>query len=228
MPFSAERKCAFVHIPKTGGSSIVHALSEAGIRTAFSGSGLWEVLQERDDVAALVARLRRSFGITELGTFPQQHLPAAMLCTLVGAEQWAQAFSFAFVRNPWDLMVSSYFYFKAHVREMAGSGRDADRADMAQRCDTFERFVHFYPAMRSDCVEMLAGDGEECMVEFVGRYEHLERDFRLVCRRLHIEASLPHLRASEHAPYRDYYNMATRDAVARHFARDIDRYGYVF
>lgn len=229
MPFSQDGRFSFIHIPKTGGSSIVQALHQAAPPVLYSGSGLWDILAARADAGAFVSVLRRSFGIAELGTFPQQHLPAALLRALVGEERWARAFTFAFVRNPWDLMVSSYFFFKEHVSTMIGSGHDADRAAMAQRCDTFERFVHFYPTMRSDSTQMLAGEDGECIVDFVGRYERLEEDFRCVCERIGLgKVPLPHLRATKHSSYRDYYTPSLRDAVADHFARDIDTYGYRF
>lgn len=228
MPYSAQFRCAFVHIPKTGGSSVLRALLDAGVPFDFVRNGLWDTLGERGDVAAILRALRRSFGIAELGTFPQQHLPAALLKTLVGEDDWQAAFSFAFVRNPWDLMVSSYFFFKEHVQEMSGTHHDVDRAEMARRSRTFERFVQYYPAMRSDSVDMLTSEDGASVVDFIGRYEHLERDFSTICERLEIHAKLPHLRRTEHAAYREYYTPATRDAVARHFARDIDRFGYSF
>ena len=228
MPYSPDHRTAFVHIPKTGGSSVVQALASAGIRWEFSGNGLWSTLADLPQPGELTRDLRRSFGITELGTFPQQHLPAAALRTLLGGRTWNDSFTFAFVRNPWDLMVSSYFFFKQHAGQAAVAGQDADRVAMAQRCDTFERFVHLYPVMRSDSTHMLSGDDGESLVEFVGRYERLEQDFHYVCERLGVDAQLPHLRATEHAPYRDYYTSATREAVARHFERDIERFEYTF
>lgn len=228
MPFSVDREFAFVHIPKTAGSSITQSLWNAGVPLLFDGSGLWDVLSGRDDAGEMVARLRRSFGIAELSTFPQHHLPAAMMRTLVGEERWKKAFTFTFVRNPWDLMVSSFLFFKQDVQRVAGSGHDVDRAELSRRCDTFERFVHFYPVMRSDCSEMLAGDEGECIVDFIGRYERLERDHRAVCERIGIQADLPHIMATEHTHYHDYYTPATQRAVARHFARDIERFEYTF
>lgn len=216
-----------MHVPKTGGTSIVRALSDAGVVMTLCGHGLWDALTEREDVEQIVSAVRRSYRITELGTFPQQHLPAAVLKALAG-ERWTSSFSFAFVRNPWDLMVSSYLFFKKYVPQTQAAGIDRDRAAMLERCDTFERFVQLYPAMRSDCTEMLCDERGECLIDFVGRFETLERDVRAICERIGIQVTLPHLLATEHEGYQAYYTPKTQAAVARHFARDIDRFGYTF
>lgn len=72
-------------------------------------------------------------------------------------------------------------------------------------------------------------DLERCLlVDFVGRFEQIERDFDHVQQRIGVKASLPHLVRSEHRPYHDYYDHETRDLVARHYRCDVDAFGYEF
>lgn len=68
------------------------------------------------------------------------------------------------------------------------------------------------------------------LVDFVGRLEHLDQDLRTVCERVGLPppADLPRVGARRHADYREYYDRATRDKVARHWARDIELFGYEF
>jgi len=50
----------------------------------------------------------------------------------------------------------------------------------------------------------------------------------VVRERLGLAHDLPHTNRSAHEDYRGYYTTETRDIVAKRFARDIDRFGYLF
>jgi hypothetical protein len=71
----------------------------------------------------------------------------------------------------------------------------------------------------------------EIAVDFVGRYENLEADFRRVAERIGLPPtiSLPRIQANpQPVHYVDYYTAATRDAVATRFAQDIALFSYRF
>ena len=65
-------------------------------------------------------------------------------------------------------------------------------------------------------------------MDFVGRFENLEADFKTICDKVGITASLPHINKSDRRGYRDYYDPETRDITARLYAEDIERFGYTF
>lgn len=228
MPVFQEARCAFVHVPKTAGTSVLFALRSVLGQERFARIGVWDEIGVDVDPASTIHRLRRNFLLTTLRDYSQQHLPATVLRKLVGAEQWNELFSFAFVRNPWDLVVSTYSYARANVAAMTDPNFDPDRQELVTRSDTFERFVEMYPGMRGDMSDMLCDENGELLVEFVWRFEDLERDFATLCKRLGVDVQLTIENASEHGPYRDYYTDRTRRIVERHFARDIERFGYEF
>jgi hypothetical protein len=68
----------------------------------------------------------------------------------------------------------------------------------------------------------------EMIVDFVGRYENLSKDFLKVCKILNINASLPHINKSSHMNYRSYYSAKTRSLVEENFSEDIELFGYTF
>ncbi len=84
---SDEHKAIFIHIPKTGGTSFneIMSPSDSEITTASDFS----------------SRLKGSKG---------DHLDARESRALHGSEKWNEYFKFAFIRNPWDLIVSLYFW----------------------------------------------------------------------------------------------------------------------
>ena len=65
-------------------------------------------------------------------------------------------------------------------------------------------------------------------VDFVGRFEHFERDFYTVTQRLGLTLILPHKNASHHAAYRELYDSYTRKAVEQRYGADIDQWEYKF
>jgi hypothetical protein len=137
-------------------------------------------------------------------------------------------FKFAFVRNPWDLLVSLYHFML----------RDADipRHDEVSALSGFPAFIDWsiaeaapFPKGITKCQADMVTDAEgRLLLDFVGHYETLHQDFAKVCRKVGIEAELPHLNVSRHRDYRSYYDEPMRNKVAEHFRRDIDLFGYSF
>lgn len=67
-------------------------------------------------------------------------------------------------------------------------------------------------------------------VDFVGRTENFVADLNVVRERLGLPVveAAPRKNVSSHAHYSTYYNDLTRRAVAEHFAADIEAFGYTF
>ena len=80
----------------------------------------------------------------------------------------------------------------------------------------------------SDLTRMLVDGRDRLLVDFVGRFESLASDFDWVCRRIGIDAALPQVNRSQRGDYRDLYTDRLASLVGRHFAADIDRFGYTF
>lgn len=66
--------------------------------------------------------------------------------------------------------------------------------------------------------------------DFIGRIENFDEDVNKVRARLGLEQLevTPRRNKSNHGPYQDYYNGTTRAKVAEVYAEDIDAFGYVF
>ena len=72
-------------------------------------------------------------------------------------------------------------------------------------------------------------DDSGIVVDYVGRFENLEADFRVVCERIGLPPlKLPHIRKSCHKDYRRYYDKKTIRTVAEVFKEDIRMFGYEF
>jgi hypothetical protein len=191
----------FVHIPKTAGTSV-----RAGLATL-----------PRTNPRRYV-RLRT-------------HARAFEYRLALGEQRWRDYFSFAVVRNPFDLMVSSYFWWleKSHkFRKLRGT-RQRVRAmsDFGEfvRSDLGRGYINEY---RGDIFDWISLDGE-IIVDHVARVETLADDWRVICDRVGVPAAeLPRENTTTRGDYRRYYDDQTAELVAARFHRTIDRFGYRF
>jgi len=150
---------------------------------------------------------------------------------MVNARKFASYFKFAFVRNPWDRVVSSFEYLHA------GGNDPEDRAwaekHLAGYPDfaTFVRgwltlqnartWMHFIPQ-----TDYIFDPADKLMVDFLGRYENLSEDFRDLADRFKPAARLETVNESRHAPFATYYDAETAEIVRRVYARDVELLGY--
>lgn len=151
----------------------------------------------------------------------------------INPRKFREYFKFAFVRNPWDRLVSSYFYLRdtdprtqtwsLHEREVA---RFPDFASFVRGWlseANIRPTVHLRPQHTFICDADL-----RLRVDFVGRVETITEDFRAVCERLGVAAELQRTNQSNHRPYAEYYTAELRERVAAVYADDIAIFGYQF
>jgi hypothetical protein len=147
----------------------------------------------------------------------------------LAAEVFAPMFKFVFVRNPWDLQVSSWHHIaREKPQVVAGVRTFADFLKLKFDPERpFDYMLDISRELQSDYIVDLHG---RTIVDFIGRYEHLQGDFDTACDRIAIpRVALPHdRRAVDRDDYRRYYDDATRALVAEHYAPDIERLGYTF
>lgn len=183
MIVSFSRRFIFVHTPKSAGESVTLALLPS---------------LADDDVVLCEPHLERPGPLAASGRC-NKHSTLEEIRAAYG-EAVDGFFSFCFVRNPWDRVVSYYHYlggddFRGHV----------------------ERGAPHFP-----CWHWAKG------VDFTGRFEDLGADFAEIRRRIGVDASLPHMNASQRGRYRDYFDAELRERVARRNADDLSELGYRF
>ncbi|CAK0780696.1 Sulfotransferase family protein [Gammaproteobacteria bacterium] len=145
-------------------------------------------------------------------------------------ELFQSLFKFAFVRNPWDLQVSSFHHIR-HERPHYLGGHDEFTAFLRWKLDPERPYQYHLDTSIERQSDYLIDLHGRVLTDFIGRYEQLEADFDLVCRRLGIPTPpLPHKRRAtdRQADYRRYYTDESAQWVADYFRRDIELLGYRF
>lgn len=166
----------FVHIPKTGGTSIKNSLP----------------------------RCDSFFTITRNHFFASKY-----------HDKYPNFTKFAFVRNPFDRIVSYYnFLTKQSVS-----------------------FIHFLKNFTNNVTHefkmkpYLTDDEGNVIVDFIGRFENLQNDYNTICNKLRISRNdLTWDNKSRYNSdlYKRYYNEESFELVNSIFKEDIEFLGYQF
>ena len=161
MLVSNRKRIIFIHIPRSAGTSITRALSNSETK-----------------------RVKRSLNYDNAkwgGDYP--HYIASEIREIVGEEKFNSFFKFAFVRNPWDRMVSRYWYLRGYHQN-----------DPNHKIN--ER--GYYPPGKLSFVDWLMGNSRNCInsldlrqqkdwitnesgqiiIDYIGKYETLCRSFK--------------------------------------------------
>ncbi|WP_295384570.1 sulfotransferase family 2 domain-containing protein [uncultured Thiodictyon sp.] len=217
MLLSIKHRFLYVHIAKTGGTSVRAALE----RLRWTDPWYWSMY--------LCSRLSHLSGHRTGTKFPR-HSKIVAAKELLPKEFFDQLFKFGFVRNPWDLQVSSFHHIRRERPQFLGGHTDFE-GFLRWKLDPqrpYQYHVDTSIELQTDYLIDLHGN---LVVDFIGRYERLHADFATACTRIGIPTPvLPHTRQAtdRSKDYRGYYNSETADLVARHFQRDIEMLGYAF
>ena len=208
MSISYKNKYIFVHIQKTGGSSI---------HSVFDQLGLVEDGPEYLRGKITSEFFRKKFPYTNYW----HHLKAKDIKAVIPLNIWNSFFKFAFVRNPWDRALSIYSYRKQQVD-------NPKSVNYRQNIpDSFEQWLQ--ESAPSPQLEHLADDNGNVLMDFIGRFENLQADFQAICSRINLPPiNLPHIRKSAHKRYTDSYSPQARQLVDELYKSDIEHFGYTF
>jgi hypothetical protein len=161
---------------------------------------------------------------------PLYHAPIKDILTWHPEKQ--SYFKWAYVRNPWDRLVSAYY-------EFMDIGHSSWASEIGQY-HTFEDFVlnfpnleishdiHFIP--QSDCVSVNGVIVMDCIC----RFENYQEDFNTVCQKVGMEPvhlgrwrqTAGSIRESNYIEH--YTSQEMIDIVRQFYIKDVDNFGYAF
>jgi len=209
MPIIHEYKAIYFHIGKTGGVAIER---ELGIPASD-----YKIYQP--DIV---------YGLHE-GVMTQ-HARPRYVESKTPPETYKDYFKFTFVRNPWDRMVSAYYYlYRINIKQHGSFEAWLINNHEHVVSKNYREGSHMIP--QTEYTHSVT-DKSKKHVDFIGRYENIQTDFNTLCE--HIGKDPNDLRVlnnsgSRPAPtYREHYNEFTKQLVQEMYQDDIDILGYEF
>ena len=197
----------FVHVPKTGGTSISRWLLENAPGCKSKA----------------------------VKTFYSKHYPYFLL-----NDEHKKYFSFGIVRNPWERMVSGYFYelarFKSKMNMIQNNHRKVKPSKAHWKYDFvktkldlleegFDAYVQSKDFFACEKTQKYYLEGVDCVL----RLENIQQDFKIIQDKVKCHEPIFHLNKSNHNDYKKYYsNKKTKEIVDTYFSEDIKEYNYTF
>lgn len=142
--------------------------------------------------------------------------------------EWDEYFKFAFVRNPWDRVLSCFL-------------------DKTKQCIgkswALEYYKKYYDYSFEAFIEHLTEknilyDGHLIPqsnmlninhIDYIGKFEHLINDIKIVQNKLNIpEEPIPFENITHHQHYSEYYNKRSKEKIYNLYKIDIDNFKYEF
>ena len=142
--------------------------------------------------------------------------------------QYQDCFKFAFVRNPFDRLVSCWRYtcFERSRKRLSFPEFLEIAIDDNIPYDRQHPWRCF---VRHHAIPMTHPFNCLHLADFVGKFEQLQEDFNTICDMLKVpQQQLPHKNKSKHKHYTEYYDDKTLSIVTEKYAKDIEDFGYKF
>lgn len=205
-------KAIFIHIPRTAGGSTEVAL----LKKYFKRNRVPYNLKARLDLLTLNEEWTQHYTIQEtIDAFN------------INPEEY---FKFCFTRNPWDKALSEYMYIKKE------NGCHCAREDVPKTFNDWcvNGMQCAYEKHLQPQIDFILDVDQNCIMDFVGSYENLEKDLRFIFNKYKIKGKPLYMNETRDADckkkkhYTEYYNDETREIVQKKFAKDIEYFGYKF
>jgi len=203
----------FIHIPKNAGKSISRAfLTAQGV--AWSQRHKFVMGFNRDP---------------NLGPDRLTHLAAREFVDLgyMTRAEFRRCYKFAFVRNPWARMLSAYLF--TIKRNKCKSFVDFIQRSSDRGVIESSRVGQLpYKRLCMQQYYYLCNKSGKVIVDFIGRFENLARDFKEVAKVLGVSIRLGHENKTRHSHYRKHYSPKAKKLVSKIYEIDIDNFKYAY
>ena len=215
MPICKKHNFIFVHIPKTGGTSIEKLLH------------IYNYDSRKPDMDKLHGHIpvdksndiNNPLSLGDIYGYYLQHLTLDQIKCIISKKECSHFTSFAFVRNPWDRLVSEYIWAYSHLEFDDFINRVCEVVRNRILLDTEN--VHFRPQY-----EFLNSE-----INYICRFEKFKQELIKLNKVLSLNVNtslLPHEKKSIRKHYSKYYSKKSVELIEEIYARDIDIYGYEY
>ena len=138
--------------------------------------------------------------------YKKKHLSAIRAKELY-KEYWEDYFKFAFIRNPWSLEVSWYFWKKQFLKNLTFKEfiKNEDLNKTVKLSSEFDdkKLFNIFPNL-TNCFDYLQIN-DEIEVDFVGRFENLKEHLSLISKKLNIsKVNLGPVNKTDHQDFKKY------------------------
>ena len=170
------------------------------------------------------------------------HMSAAKIKDRIGTTLWDSYFKFTVIRNPFDKLISGYYWQEKRIKEyttaekirvfarkLGGKAHSRDYITGTSQIERFRSWIRNGGALLDRNKYII--NGEIC-IDFFIRYEDLDNGIKHVCNKLGIAfepENIPRLKSgirNNRFSISDYYDTETIHIVSKLYQFELDYFGY--
>lgn len=245
MPISHDHKIIFVHIPKTGGTSIEYAF---GMHGKINYIGQKPYLNQKENLNTFFGKKIQHYSLSEIRDrlcqcnftdYTHWSLYKKIIDKLYhknlfitniklfknnrlkNYQHYKQYYKFTVIRNPYERIVSFFAW-----QDQNWTSKTV--LSMSQFNEKLKNFINnsekFKPQYKPQYKYLY--DSRKLMVDEILRFENLEDEFNKMCGKLKIDVKLPHRMKSNHELYEYYYTNETKNIIYELYKDDFELFKY--
>ena len=237
MLISHRKKFIFTKTVKTAGTSV-----ESFFEKYCMPEGEWNEAHAREEYVTdtgIIGYRGRNRGSQTW----YNHMPASTIRDLIGPEIWDQYFKFTVIRNPFDKLVSGFYFFSskknrtytfgdqvtAYTKKLLKQGKPIERVTGKSEIERFRNWIKLGGTIIDRNKYLI--DGQVCVDYFI-QFEDLFGGVQDVCTHLSIpssEVKLPTLKKSKknkEFSVKEHYDAETEAIVRRRYAWEFEQFNY--
>lgn len=226
-----EKPGLFIRVPKNASTSILSCLRDHGLRI------------KHESVKSLGRWKERTY---PPGTFPgvfyaKSGKHSRLITAHSDVMNLKDVYTFGFVRNPYERVVSSYFlhsdsvlinYWRSEYTDdwhQPKNFKDYLEFLLTQDLNPEDMFTSEQTLLASEQHPFLIDEEKKIRADFIGKVENLQDDLDFVCEKIGTpKVKVPHVNKTDHKHYTEYYDKEDVDTVSALYQRDIELFDYKF
>lgn len=210
------KKFIYIHCLKTAGTSI--------------GSCLSEVCSKED---VIIGYGNKQEFCEKSPFYRKKHLSMGELMDIKPDLDYKKYFKFGFCRNPFELAVSAFYFFKTW-KLPAGTQLFASinyKRQEAMKSMDFNDFISSEWYQRIPTIHSMLFKDDKPIVDFIGKFENIDADFNFIKNKICLNEDIQLLhknKTSKPIDIRKIYSSASKKIVEEKNAKDLEYFKYKY
>jgi len=214
MPIIKKYNLLFLHIPKTGGTSIENFFNVRSNSKEESNKNLWDYGHFYDLYSSNY--IPTKWDRDNISFLPQQWTPKYLKEYL--KEDYNNYFKFLFVRNPYTKLISEFY---------------SNPFNSTNRMEEFNEWLPFFLKSINHVHKIPQSEYLDSSINFIGRYENFQNDFSSLILNLglNIDSTLPKHNVSHNFNKESLIPLISKsnlDLINTVYEKDFINFGYEF